>query len=283
MPSPAAPTARRIFYGWYVVYAIGFILMTTAGLAFYNLSVLLNAFVVERGFPVGLASGATATYFIASGIGGVLAGRLMDRFDPRPIMITGACVSAVALAAIGLLRNPLELYAFHVVFGFCYGCCGLVPATTIVARWFEARRPLALAVATTGLSLGGILVTPASAFLIAHWGLAGAAPWLALAMVLGVVPVTALIVRASPHAMDLHPTASNTRPAPRPPPTPQACRSRSLGAAGSLSASPRRTFSGSARRSAPSRISIGWQIPARTSERRRSRSRRSPPQAWSAA
>jgi MFS family permease len=114
-------------------------------------------------------------------------------------------VSAVALAAIGLLRTPLELYAFHVVFGFCYGCCGLVPATTIVARWFEARRPLALAVATTGLSLGGILVTPASAFLIAHWGLAGAAPWLALAMVLGVVPVTALIVRASPHAMGLAP------------------------------------------------------------------------------
>jgi MFS family permease len=211
-PKPTAPTASRIFYGWYVVYAIGFTLMTTAGLAFYNLSVLLNAFVVERGFPVGLASGATATYFIASGIGGVLAGRLMDRYDPRPIMIAGACVSAMALAAIGLLRNPLELYAFHVVFGFCYGCCGLVPATTIVARWFEARRPLALSVATTGLSLGGILVTPASAFLIAHWGLAGAAPWLGLAMVLGVVPATALIVRANPHAMGLAPDGAE-RPA----------------------------------------------------------------------
>ena len=33
----------RAFYGWYVVYAIGFVLMTTSGLAFYNLSVLLDA------------------------------------------------------------------------------------------------------------------------------------------------------------------------------------------------------------------------------------------------
>lgn len=203
---PGLPS--RVFYGWYVVYAIGCTLMTTSGLAFYNLSVLLNAFVTERGFPVGLASGATATYFIASGLGGVLAGRLMDRFDPRPIMITGACVSAIALGCVGLLRTPLALYGFHMVFGFCYGCCGLVPATTIVARWFEARRPLALSVATTGLSVGGIVVTPASAFLIAHWGLSGAAPWLALAMVVGVVPATALVVRANPRAMGLEPDGS---------------------------------------------------------------------------
>jgi MFS family permease len=195
----------HVFYGWYVVYAIGFTMMATSGLAFYNLSVLLNAFVTERGFPVGLASGATASYFIASGLGGVLAGRLIDRFDPRPIMIAGACVSALALGCVGLLRTPLALYGFHVVFGFCYGCCGLVPATTIVARWFEARRPLAMSIATTGLSLGGIVVTPASAFMIAHWGLAGAAPWLGLAMALGVVPATALVVRPSPQAMGLLP------------------------------------------------------------------------------
>ncbi len=207
MPERPTPSAG-LFYGWYVVGAIGFILMTTSGLAFYNLSVLLNAFVTERGFPVGLASGATATYFIASGLGGVLAGRLMDRVDPRPIMIAGACVSALALGSLGWLRTTLELYAFHVVFGFCYGCCGLVPSTTIVARWFQARRPLALSIATTGLSLGGIVVTPASAFLVAHAGLAGAAPWLALAMLVGVVPATALIVRAGPQAMGLEPDGS---------------------------------------------------------------------------
>ncbi len=143
----------RAFYGWYVVYAVGFVLMTTSGLAFYNLSVLLDAFVAERGFPVALTSGATASFFIASGAGGVFAGRLMDRIDARLIMIFGACVSAIALGSLSLLQRPWQLYAFHLVYGFCYGFCGLVPATTIVARWFEARRALALSIASTGLSL----------------------------------------------------------------------------------------------------------------------------------
>jgi MFS family permease len=195
----------RIFYGWYVVYAIGLVLLTVSGLAFYNLSVLLDAFIAERGFPVALTSGATASFFIASGAGGVIAARLMDRADARLIMIFGACVSALALGTLGLLERPWQLYAFHLLFGFCYGFCGLVPATTIVARWFEARRALALSIASTGLSLGGVVMTPLSAFLIQHWGIAGAAPWLGLTFFLGMVPVTALVVRSTPQEMGLVP------------------------------------------------------------------------------
>jgi len=213
------PSDTRAFYGWYVVAAIGLVLMTSSGLAFYNLAVLLDAFNKQRGFPVSVVSGATASYFMASGIGGVFAARLMERIDPRLVMIGGAVVSSIALGCVGLLQRTSELYAFHVLFGFCYGFCGMVPATTIVARWFEARRPLALSIASTGLSLGGIVVTPVSAFLVAHLGLAGAAPWLGLGFFLGVVPVTAWIVRANPHEMGLEPDGGDrhrgsSRPAP---------------------------------------------------------------------
>ena len=102
MPSP-----RRVFYGWYVVAAVFVITTTTSGLAFYNLSILLAAFVAERGFPVGLASSATATFFIAGGIGGVIAGRLVDRIDARIVIAGGASVGALALASVGLLRETL--------------------------------------------------------------------------------------------------------------------------------------------------------------------------------
>jgi MFS family permease len=195
----------QLFYGWYVVYAVGLVLMTTSGLAFYNLSVLLDAFVVERGFPVALVSGATASFFIGSGAGGVLAARLIDRFDARIVMIAGACVSALALGSIGLLHRAWQLYSFHIVFGFCYGACGLVPATTVVTRWFEARRSLALSVASTGMSLGGVFLAPLSAYLLQKLGIAAAAPWLGAMFILGVVPVTALVIRSTPQELGLVP------------------------------------------------------------------------------
>src|SRR5262249_25495594 len=78
--SAAVAVARAktpIFYGWYVVAAIALITTITSGLAFYNLSILLAAFVAERGFPVALASSATAAFFVASALGGLLSGAVL--------------------------------------------------------------------------------------------------------------------------------------------------------------------------------------------------------------
>jgi MFS family permease len=210
-PSRYDPPPGGTFYGWYVAYALCLVSTTTAGLAFYNISVLLDAFVTERGFPVTVASAATGLFFIGSGAGGVLAGHLIDRIDARLVVVASACISALALGSIGLLREPWQLYAFYLLFGFAFGGCGLVPISTIVARWFNVRRPQALAIASTGLSLGGVVLTPLSALAIKQLGLSGAAPWLGLTFFLGVVPATALIVRARPQAMGLEPDGAARR------------------------------------------------------------------------
>jgi MFS family permease len=211
---------RRIFHGWYIVAAVFVITTTTSGLAFYNLSILLAAFVAERGFPVALASSATATFFIAAGIGGVIAGRLIERIDARIVIATSAVVGALALTSLSQLRETWQLYLFHVVFGLAHGASGLVPVTTLVARWFNARRALAFSIASTGLSFGGILVAPVVALSIERMGLSGAAPYMGLAFFLGIVPVTILVLRPNPAAMGLAPdgatAAQLARSAPQP-------------------------------------------------------------------
>ncbi len=214
------PLLRRVFYGWYVVAAVLVITTVFSGLIFYNLSILLAAFVAERGFPVALASSATATFFIASGAGGILAGRLVDRFDVRLVITAGAVLGALALASVGALRETWQLYAFHVAFGFAHGTCGLVPVTTVIARWFNAQRSLAFSIGSTGLSLGGIVVAPVVALAIAHYGLDGAAPWMALALFIGIVPVTLLVLRSSPQAMGLVPDGMTSAEAAAAPPQP---------------------------------------------------------------
>jgi MFS family permease len=210
-PGHASP-ARRTFYGWYVAYALMVVSTMTAGFLFYNVAVLLEAFVAERGFPVGLASFATGTFFIASGIAGLIVGQIINKIDARKIIVASATVTALALASIGFLRTPAQLIAFYVVLGFCYGGCGLVTASTIVARWFDAKRPQALSVASTGLSLGGILITPFVAYFIKAYGLAAAGPWLGAIFFLGVVPVTFLFVRANPQDMGLRPDGAEAMP-----------------------------------------------------------------------
>jgi MFS family permease len=207
---------ERVFYGWYIVAAICVVTTITSGLAFYNLSVLLNAFVAERGFPVALTSLATAMFFVSGGFAGVIVGRLVDRFDPRAAIIGSAILGAMCLFSVGYLREPWQLFLFHIVFGFAYGGTGLVPLTTLVTRWFNVKRGIALSIASTGLSLGGIFIAPFVALSIERVGLSGTGPWMA-AVFLGIVPITLWIIRGSPAALGLEPDggarAANGEPA----------------------------------------------------------------------
>ena len=186
------------FYGWYVVAAIMFVLSICSGLGFYNLSVYLKAFVSDGGFSVEATSLATACFFIASGITGLGVGALIERYDVRIVITGGALLSSLTMLGASHVHELWQLYLFYALFGVGYSASALIPCTTLIARWFSRRRSSALSIGSTGLSLGGILLTPVSARMISTLGLDGAAPWLALVFVVGIIPITWLVIRPSP-------------------------------------------------------------------------------------
>lgn len=201
---PAGDSGRR-FYGWRVVAAIFVVMTVSSGLGFYNVSVFLNALVRDSGYAVGTASLMTALFFLVGGLSGLVVGRLIDRFDPRFTICAGALLAGGGMIAIGNASSTAQLVASYVLFSVGFAASGLVPCTTVVARWFHRRRATALSIASTGLSLGGITLTPFSAALIDRIGLHDAMGWLALLYIAGVVPVTVLVLRASPAVMGLQP------------------------------------------------------------------------------
>jgi MFS family permease len=163
---------QGVYYGWKVVAALFVMLTFTSGLAFYNMSVLMNALVSTGRYPVSVVSVGVALFFVASGSAGMIAAPLLQRHDPRWTLAFGGVLGAVALLALGHAPNLPALYGALMLFGVGHACSALVPATTLVARWFSARRSVALSITSTGLSLGGILLTPVAASLITRLGLA---------------------------------------------------------------------------------------------------------------
>ncbi|HUF32929.1 MAG TPA: MFS transporter [Acidimicrobiales bacterium] len=202
----------RVFYGWAVVAAVFTMLSVASGLGFYNLTVYLRALTTEQGFSVGGVSGATAVFFLTSGVVGLPVARLIERHDPRPTIAGGALLGGASLALLGQVTVLWQVYALYVVFGAGFSAAGLVPGITVVTRWFTRRRSVALSVASTGLSVGGIVITPLTAGLITRHGLDAVTPWLGLAFVVGIIPVTAAVVRSSPAALGLQPDGDPAPP-----------------------------------------------------------------------
>ncbi len=194
-----------IFRGWWVVLAVFVVLMTTAGLGFYNAGVILNAAVDELDLSVGLVSLGTALFFGVSGLSGFALARYMDTADIRWFFVAGGIIGSVALAGLRYVEGPVTLFVFFALFGFAFALAGLVPCTTVVARWFTVRRSVALSVASTGLSVGGIVITRLSTAWIGEWGLRGAALPMAALWVAGIVPISWLLIRSTPGELGLEP------------------------------------------------------------------------------
>lgn len=192
-----------VFYGWKVVSGILVVLTFAAGLGFYNHAVILNALARQGHFSVESASVAVSLFFVSAGINGLWVARLLARYDVRLCITAGAIVSGLSLAALSEIDSVVELCVIYIFFGLGFAAAGLLPCTTLVARWFHKKRALALSVASTGLSLGGVVITPFSAALVDAVGLPTAAPFMGIAYVLGVVPITWMLVRPSPASMGM--------------------------------------------------------------------------------
>jgi len=189
--------------GWWIVGGMFFILTVSSGFGFYNMSVYMNALAATPTFAVSDISAATALMFLVSGVTGLGVAALIERYDIRWVMTVGAAVGGVALALMGAATDTWQIWGLYALFGVGNSAVSLIPGTTIVTRWFPGpERSIALAVVSTGLSTGGVLLTPLSAVVIRKVGLELALPWFGLIFFLGISLVSLAVVRAWPEGTE---------------------------------------------------------------------------------
>jgi len=162
---------RRIYYGWYVVAMSALVFMLLIGSTFSA----FGLFVVPVSKELGLSRAEMNSSIILLNIGNALVapfvGRMLDRFPVRRIMIGAALILCAGLVTLGLSRS-LWLSAFMMAVPLAIGLqgAGTLTMTVLIARWFQAQRGRAMALAVIGMSLGGVLVTPLVGLLIEAQG-----------------------------------------------------------------------------------------------------------------
>jgi MFS family permease len=220
MTTAAIESDRRAakFPGGRVVTGCFIVLMVSSGLGFYGLAVYLNAFSNELGWPVAEISLATTLYFVVGGVSGLYVARLIAKRDVRIPIVGGAIAGAVSLALLGQVQERWQLYAVYGVFAFGFSGAGLIPVTTVVTRWYHVRRSVALSVASTGLSAGGIVLTPAAKWLIDDRGLAASTPILGFVWLVGILPFALWLIRPDPAALGWRPDGGRVEAHVVPPP-----------------------------------------------------------------
>ncbi len=164
-------------------------LFAIVGFALYGLPRFYPYFVQDLGWSrQQVTSGnAYSKIFVALAFG-FLAGRLVDRFGPRKLMLGGIVMAGVALVGLSYVSSLGAFYFFYAFNALGYVFGGPLPNQVLLSRWFERGRGKAMGIAYLGIGVGGALVPLVAYTLTQSYGWRGALRILGLLMIVVALP-----------------------------------------------------------------------------------------------
>ena len=201
--SDAAKKTKKFFYGWTIVIAVTLIYMI-AEIPVFAFGIFVKPIAGEMGWTREAITRAFGLYMILLGVFSILGGILVDRLGPRILNFVGTIMIGAGIIVSARADSLLMFYIGYSVMGGIGFSFIFVPNQTTLARWFIAKKGLALGIMFAGGGIGTLIATPLLQSCIDSSG------WRTAFVIIGIlilcIPVPAsLFVRKEPQEMGLVP------------------------------------------------------------------------------
>ena len=198
-----AESTRDGNYGWVIVAVSMLALIISNGLTTLGIPVFYKSiqteFLAIGAIPADqaqtfIANGANLT-FLLSGVFSLVGGWMIPRFGLKRLMIVGCICLGTGLVLHSQATTVTAVYLSRFLMGVSLGFVGVTPNVVLISKWFRERRGMALGIALTGTSIGGVLVPIISTPLIIAYGWRTAMLLVSLMVWLILLPAIVVLVR----------------------------------------------------------------------------------------
>ena len=194
--APAAGVESR--YAWLRL-GVSLALMTIGGSGMYAVTVVLPRIQAEFGVARADASLPYTLTMIGFGIGGVLMGRLADRFGVMvPVLLGGLGLGSGFIAAGMAGSMTLFALAQGLLMGLLGTSATFAPLVADTSRWFVRRRGIAVAICMSGNYVAGALWPPIVQHFIETAGWRATYAGIGVFVLATMLPLALLLRRAPP-------------------------------------------------------------------------------------
>jgi MFS family permease len=197
----------KVFYGWWVALtaALG-LFLNTATIVVFSFGFFAKAMGQEFHSGRAKISLAFSIHNLTAALCVPLAGRLVDRYGPRRVLLPFTALLGLILVSSGILSDSIwQLYAFYFALGAVSGGAGAMSYADVVSHWFDRHRGLALSVMMLGMGLGAIVIPSVAQRLIATLGWRLAYTVFGFSILLIPLPVVAAYLTERPENKGLLP------------------------------------------------------------------------------
>lgn len=163
-------TAQSARYGWVVV-AVSCAIIALGSASLYITVVALKPIALENGWSRAMTAGAYSAAMLGAGIGGILMGRLTDRFGiARPVAV-GIVLLCLGCAVVSYTTTLWQFLLVHLLLIGLLGNAALYgPLVANASLWFTRNRGIAVGLVASGQGLAGGLWSPVFRYTVETYG-----------------------------------------------------------------------------------------------------------------
>lgn len=140
-----------------------------SGVAVYGIPIYIAEFLRSGTLSAAVLSVASTVFFVAGALSGLAFGRFGLR-NPTAVQLGAVVAGSAAIAAMAARPDAFVVIGAFALLGAAFSGGLIVVGTTILVRVFEGRPSGGMALATSGSSAGGIVVSPLLALLLTGHG-----------------------------------------------------------------------------------------------------------------
>lgn len=193
------------------------LLASIGGVGMWSVVAALPAVQIEFGVARADASLPFSLAMIGYALGGVLMGRIADRFGVMLPVLGGAVSLTLGYVAAAYSTS---LWQFALAYGVLIGLFGcsatFVPLLADVSHWFDRRRGIAVTICASGNYVAGAIWPPVVEHFITTAGWRQTHIDIALFCAMAMLPLALLLYRRAPvHAAPVHQDGALARRPPR--------------------------------------------------------------------
>jgi len=196
---------RNIYYGWWLVGAAVVCQFTFLSVGQVVVGVLMSPVVDEMGWQIWQFTLGASLGTAVGALSGMIAGPILDRNGPRPLLLLGGTVCSLCFWGLSLQSSLWLFWSLCVLNGLLgWSFFGPQVVSSTLSKWFIQKRGWALAIGSTGVSLGGLITPLAMTAVVALSGWRGGYMTLAVFVAVVIIPI-AFMMRRQPEDHGLLP------------------------------------------------------------------------------
>jgi len=208
---------HRLHYSWVIV-ILAVSAMVVHAVINSTFGIFLRPLTVEFGWDRGALAAAASIRSLVGGSFGILAGRLCDKYGPRPLIMASGILAG---AAFLLMSRISSLWQIYLIWGLLVGIAFssvTIPIMSTVPRWFVTNRGKAQGFTWAGGSMGHAIWPTFTQWIISSYGWRQAYITVGFIYLL-IMPLIAYFMKHSPQRIGLRPYGEKEITDAQPPPS----------------------------------------------------------------